>query len=80
MLTASARALWPFFVRADPRRRRRIARASRRSAQRRLPLQDADHSPAMIAVVHILSFGPRGRLPAGAWLSGVTRARGAART
>jgi len=40
-----------------------------------VPLQDADHSPAMIADVHILSFGPRGRLPAGAWLSGLTRAR-----
>ena len=74
MLTASARALWPFFVRADPRRRRRIAR--RRWRRRRaVPLQDADHSPAMIADVHILSFGPRGRLPAGAWLSGLTRAR-----
>ena len=30
----------------------------------------------MIAGVHILSFGRRGRLPAGAWLSGLTRARG----
>ena len=73
MLTASARALWPFFVRADPRRRRRIARGAGASAV--VPLDAPDHSPAMIADVHILSFGPRGRLPAGAWLSGLTRAR-----
>ena len=72
MLTASARALWPFFVRADQRRRRRIARGAGAGAG---ASATADHSPAMIADVHILSFGPRGRLPAGAWLSGLTRAR-----
>ena len=72
MLTASAQALWPFFVRADQRRRRRIARGAGAGAG---ASATADHSPAMIADVDILSFGPRGRLPAGAWLSGLTRAR-----
>ena len=41
MLTASARALWPFFVRADPRRRRRIARGAGAGAGAAVPLPPA---------------------------------------
>ena len=36
MLPPSARELWPFFVRAEPRRRRRIARRRRRRHDRTL--------------------------------------------
>ena len=71
MLTASARALWPFFVRFSASSAAWIAP----HAGVLRTLATADHSPAMIADVDILSFGPRGRLPAGAWLSGLTRAR-----
>ena len=45
---------------------------------RRRPLQDAqpDHLPVQnMADIHIPVFWPRGRLPGGAWLSGLTRAR-----
>ena len=74
MLPPSARELWPFFVRADARRRRRIARVAGLCRTLSpitlhcLPVQN-------MANIHMLVFWPRGRLPGGAWLSGLTRAR-----
>ena len=48
---------------------------SRRARQLQTVGRSGSFASGIIADVHILSFGPRGRLPADAWLSGLTRAR-----